>query len=152
MRALVQRVTRADVQVDGETIGKIGGGLLVFIGAGKNDTDEDCEKLAQKLAKLRIFSDSEGKTNLSVNDVGGDMLVISQFTLYADCSHGNRPSFVNAGAPDEAERLYEYFKLCCAKEIGGRVECGSFGADMKVSLCNDGPFTVMLRCENGKIF
>ncbi|MBR1724353.1 MAG: D-tyrosyl-tRNA(Tyr) deacylase [Ruminococcus sp.] len=151
MRAVVQRVAHAQVEVDGEVIGRIGGGLLVLLGAGKEDTETDCEKLADKLSKLRIFQDSEGKTNLSVNDVGGDMLVISQFTLYADCSHGNRPSFINAGAPDEAERLYEYFKSCAEKVIGGRVECGSFGADMKVSLLNDGPFTVVLECVNGKI-
>ncbi len=151
MRAVVQRVTRAQVEVDGEVIGSIGGGLLVFLGAGHGDTDADCEKLADKISKLRIFSDSEGKTNLSVNDVGGDMLVISQFTLYADCSHGNRPSFINAGQPEEAERLYEYFKSCSSKLINGKVECGSFGADMKVSLLNDGPFTILLECMDGKI-
>lgn len=151
MRAVVQRVKHAQVEVDGKVIGSIGGGLLVFLGAGKEDTDADCEKLADKISRLRIFSDSNDKTNLSVNDVGGDMLVISQFTLYADCSHGNRPSFINAGAPDEAERLYEHFKSCAAKLICGKVECGSFGADMKVSLLNDGPFTIVLDCVNGKI-
>ena len=151
MRAVVQRVTRAQVEVDGNVIGSIGSGLLVLLGAGKDDTERDCEKLADKLSKLRIFSDSEDKINLSVNDIGGDMLVVSQFTLYADCSHGNRPSFINAGEPSEAERLYEYFKVCAAESINGKVECGSFGADMKVSLLNDGPFTVVLECVNGKI-
>ena len=149
MRAVLQRVTSAQVEVDGKVIGSIGKGLLVFLGAGHEDTD--CEKMAEKISKLRIFSDSDDKTNLSINDVGGDMLVISQFTLYADCSHGNRPSFINAGKPDEAERLYEYFKSCVGKLIKGKVECGSFGADMKVSLLNDGPFTIVMECVDGKI-
>jgi D-tyrosyl-tRNA(Tyr) deacylase len=151
MRAVIQRVTHADVVVDGETIGKIGKGLLVLLGAGKEDSETDCEKLAAKIAKLRIFSDENDKTNLSINDVGGEILVVSQFTLYADCSHGNRPSFINAGEPQRAEQLYEYFKECCKKEINGNIQCGSFGADMKVSLLNDGPFTVILECNNGKI-
>ena len=151
MRAVLQRVTRAQVEVEGKVIGSIGNGLLILLGAGHEDTEADCEKMADKISKLRIFSDADGKTNLSINDVGGDILVISQFTLYADCSHGNRPSFINAGKPDEAERLYEYFKVCAAERINGRVECGSFGADMKVSLLNDGPFTIVLECRDGKI-
>lgn len=106
MRAVIQRVTRAEVKVDGESVGKIGGGLLVLMGAGADDTEADCEKLADKIVKLRIFSDENDKTNLSVNDVHGDILAVSQFTLYADCSHGNRPSFINAGEPKRAEQLY----------------------------------------------
>ncbi|MGN0632298.1 MAG: D-aminoacyl-tRNA deacylase [Oscillospiraceae bacterium] len=151
MRAVIQRVTRADVTVEGNIIGKIGGGLLVLLGAGNDDTKADCEKLADKISRLRIFSDENGKTNLSLNDIGGDVLVISQFTLYADCSHGNRPSFINAGEPQQAEALYEYFKQKLSEKISGRVECGSFGADMKVSLLNDGPFTIVLECVGGKI-
>jgi D-tyrosyl-tRNA(Tyr) deacylase len=151
MKAVIQRVTYAEVAVDGETIGKIGKGLLVLFGAGFGDSESDCEKLAEKIAKLRIFSDEDGKTNLSVNDVSGDLLAVSQFTLYADCSHGNRPSFINACEPERAERLYEYFKECCRKSINGKVECGSFGADMKVSLLNDGPFTIVMECKDGKI-
>lgn len=151
MRAVIQRVTHAEVTVNGESVGKIGKGLLVLLGAGHGDTEADCEKLADKISKLRIFADENDKTNLSVNDIGGSLLAVSQFTLYADCAHGNRPSFVNAGEPERAEQLYEYFKECCRRRINGSVECGSFGADMKVSLLNDGPFTVIMECINGKI-
>ena len=142
MRAVIQRVTRAEVKVDGESVGKIGGGLLVLLGAGAEDTEADCEKLADKIVKLRIFSDENDKTNLSVNDVHGDILAVSQFTLYADCSHGNRPSFTNAARPDLAEPLYEFF--CKELEKYAHTERGIFGADMKVSLLNDGPFTVII--------
>jgi D-tyrosyl-tRNA(Tyr) deacylase len=151
MRAVIQRVTHASVEVDGKIIGEIGRGLLVLFGAGHNDSEADCEKLADKISKLRIFSDENDKTNLSVNDVSGDILAVSQFTLYADCSHGNRPSFINAGEPKRSEELYEYFKTCCAEKIVGKVASGSFGADMKVSLLNDGPFTIVLECVDGKI-
>lgn len=151
MRAVIQRVTEAEVKVDSKTVGSIGGGLLILLGATDGDSERDCEKLADKISKLRIFADENGKTNLSVSDVGGELLVISQFTLYADCSHGNRPSFINAGEPSRAERLYEYFKDCCRARVQGKVESGVFGADMKVSLLNDGPFTVILECEDGKI-
>lgn len=151
MKALIQRVTFAKVEVDSQTVGEIQKGLLVFLGAQTDDTEADCEKLADKISKLRIFSDDNDKTNLSVNDVGGSMLVISQFTLCADCSHGNRPSFINACAPARAEELYELFKTLCAQKINGKVECGRFGADMKVSLLNDGPFTISLMTKNGKI-
>ena len=151
MRAVIQRVTRAEVKVDGESVGKIGGGLLVLMGAGADDTEADCEKLADKIVKLRIFSDENDKTNLSVNDVHGDILAVSQFTLYADCSHGNRPSFINAGEPKRAERLYEYFKAQLAAKLEGNVQAGIFGADMKVDLLNDGPFTIIMECIGGKI-
>ena len=151
MRAVIQRVTRAEVKVDGESVGKIGGGLLVLMGAGTNDTEADCEKLADKIVKLRIFSDENDKTNLSVNDVHGDILAVSQFTLYADCSHGNRPSFINAGELKRAEQLYEYFKAQLAAKLEGNVQAGIFGADMKVDLLNDGPFTIIMECIGGKI-
>lgn len=143
MKAVVQRVTRASVTVDGEIVGKIGKGYLVLFGVGEGDTKADCDRMAAKLIKLRIFEDQNGKTNLSIGDVGGEMLVVSQFTLYADCSHGNRPSFTMAAKPDVANELYEYF---CEKisESGINVRKGIFGADMKVELLNDGPFTVIL--------
>lgn len=143
MKAVVQRVTRASVTVDGEIVGKIGKGYLVLFGVGEGDTKADCDRMAAKLIKLRIFEDQNGKTNLSIGDVGGEMLVVSQFTLYADCSHGNRPSFTMAAKPDVANELYEYF---CEKisESGINVRKGVFGADMKVELLNDGPFTVIL--------
>ncbi|MGN0594960.1 MAG: D-aminoacyl-tRNA deacylase [Hominimerdicola sp.] len=151
MRAVIQRVTQASVTVDGEITGQIGKGFLVLFGAGEGDTEKDCDKLADKISKLRIFSDENDKINLSVDDVQGDMLIVSQFTLYADCRKGNRPSFVRACPPDEANRLYEYFCEKCGEKINGRIEKGVFGADMKVSLLNDGPFTVVLECENGEI-
>lgn len=144
MKLVVQRVTRASVEVEGEIVGAIDKGYLVLFGAGRGDTEQMCQKLADKLSKLRIFSDENDKINLSLSDVSGDVLVVSQFTLYADCSHGNRPSFVNAAPPDEANRLYEYFVKVLSERIEGRVEKGIFGADMKVSLLNDGPFTIVL--------
>ena len=152
MKAVVQRVTHAEVAVDGNTVGSIGAGLLVLLGAERGDTEADCAKLADKITKLRIFADAEGKTNLSLGDVGGDILAVSQFTLCADCSHGNRPYFGDlAEEPARAEQLYELFKAECAKRISGRVEAGSFGDDMKVSLLNDGPFTILLQCRDGKV-
>ncbi len=143
MKLVVQRVTRASVTVDGEVCGKIGDGFLVLVGIGTDDTEEECKRLAAKLISLRIFSDENGKTNLSLKDVGGQLLIISQFTLYADCRKGNRPNFLMAKEPKEAERLYNYFADLCAKEIPV-VERGVFGADMKVELLNDGPFTIIL--------
>lgn len=143
MRLVIQRVLNASVKVDGEVTGKIGKGFLVLLGAGMNDTKEIAEKMADKMMRLRIFSDENDKTNLSIQDVGGDLLVVSQFTLYADCRKGNRPSFTNAGKPQEANALYEYFMEYCRKTIPV-VESGVFGADMKVELCNDGPFTIVL--------
>ncbi len=150
MRAVVQRVKSASVDVDGARISEIGAGYLVLLGVGERDTGLECEKLAQKLVSLRIFSDENDKINLSLKDIGGELLVVSQFTLYADCRKGNRPSFTSAKPPAEAERLYELFCEMCKKEIPS-VKKGIFGADMKVSLLNDGPFTVILECEDGKM-
>lgn len=143
MKAVLQRVTHASVRVDGEIKGSIEKGLLVFLGVGLEDTEEDVKRLVNKIVKLRIFSDENDKINLSVNDVNGSLLVISQFTLYADCRKGNRPNFMNAGKPDEADRLYELFVEECKKHVP-IVEKGVFGADMKVELLNDGPFTIVL--------
>lgn len=142
MRVVIQRVNHASVKVDGETIGAIGRGLLIFLGVADGDTKEMADKYVKKLSTLRIFEDAEGKTNLSLKDVQGEVLVVSQFTLYADCRKGNRPSFTSAAAPDFANELYEYFKEKC-RETFGQVECGSFGADMKITLENDGPFTIL---------
>lgn len=143
MRLVIQRVLHAEVQVDGNTIGKIGKGLLVFVGAGQDDTKEIADKYLRKLLGLRIFEDENGKTNLSLKDVDGELLIVSQFTLYANCKKGNRPSFIEAGEPHMAEALYEYM-IEEAKKSVPVVEHGKFGADMKVSLLNDGPFTVIL--------
>lgn len=143
MKALIQRVARASVEVDGKICGKIGKGFLVFLGVGEGDTEDDCRRIAKKVTDLRIFSDENGKINLSLGDVGGQLLVVSQFTLYADCRKGNRPNFIQAAKPGPAEKLYEYFVGCC-RENGVHTETGIFGADMKVELLNDGPFTVML--------
>lgn len=150
MRAVIQRVESASVSVNGSVVGKINSGFLVLLGVGAEDTERDCEKLAKKMLGLRIFSDENGKTNLSLEDVGGSLLIISQFTLYADCRKGNRPSFINAKEPAEAERLYEFFCTLCEREIA-IVERGIFGADMRVELVNDGPFTIVLNCNNGEI-
>ena len=143
MRLVIQRVLHAEVHVDGNTIGKIGKGLLVFVGAGQNDTKEIADKYLRKLLGLRIFEDKNGKTNLSLKDVDGELLIVSQFTLYANCKKGNRPSFIEAGEPHMAEALYEYM-IEEAKKSVPVVEHGEFGADMKVSLLNDGPFTIIL--------
>lgn len=151
MKALVQRVLEAQVRVDGQTVGSIGRGFLVFLGAGQEDSETECDKLADKISKLRIFEDENGKTNLAISDVGGDILVVSQFTLYADCHHGNRPSFIRACEPERAKELYEYFCRRCEEKTGKPVQRGIFGADMKVSLINDGPFTIMLDCVGGEV-
>lgn len=147
MRAVVQRVTHASVTVDGELLGQIGKGFLIFLGVAEGDTREITERMADKICRLRIFEDENGKTNLSLADVEGELLVISQFTLYADCKKGNRPSFVKAGEPKKANMLYEYFVAQCRKYVK-KVECGRFGADMKVELVNDGPFTLMLEGDD----
>lgn len=143
MRFLIQRVNEASVTVDGQVIGQIGRGLLVLVGISAGDSKEIVDKMLKKLIGLRIFEDENGKTNLDMKTVGGQMLIISQFTLYADCRKGNRPSFTDAGSPQMANELYRYIISECRKEIEV-VEEGSFGADMKVSLLNDGPFTVLL--------
>lgn len=146
MKFLIQRVNYASVSVENEIIGKIQKGFLVFIGVSEQDTEEIADKMVNKLQKLRIFEDQQGKTNLSLSDVDGGLLIISQFTLYADCHKGNRPSFVKAGAPDKANQLYEYI-VKKAREICPLVEKGKFGADMKIDLQNDGPFTILLDSE-----
>lgn len=146
MRLVIQRVTNASVTVEGEVIGQIGKGFLVLIGVSDSDTEEVADKCLKKMLGLRIFEDAEGKTNLSLTDVGGELLLVSQFTLYANCKKGNRPSFTEAGAPDHANALYEYMIRSC-REAGFTTQTGSFGADMKVSLLNDGPFTVILDSE-----
>ena len=143
MKAVIQRVSHASVTVDGKICGQINQGFLVLLGVGLDDTENDCIRIADKLIKLRIFSDENGKINLSLKDVGGELLVVSQFTLYADCRKGNRPNFIQAGKPDDAERLYNFFTEYCKKSIEN-VQTGIFGADMKVELLNDGPFTVIL--------
>jgi len=143
VRFIIQRVRHASVTIDGEVRGKIGKGFMVLIGVGADDTKEIADKLVRKLVNMRIFEDAEGRTNLGLKDVGGELLLISQFTLYADCKKGNRPSFTKAGAPAMAEPLVEYIIEECKKEIPV-VEQGEFGADMKVELLNDGPFTVIL--------
>ena len=141
MKFIIQRVLESSVKVDGEVIGKIGKGFMVLIGVGQEDTTEIADKMVKKMVGLRIFEDENGKTNLSLADVGGELLLISQFTLYANCKKGYRPSFIESGAPDMAEALYEYIIAKC-KESVPVVEKGSFGADMKVSLINDGPVTI----------
>ena len=143
MRFVLQRVSEAKVAVDGKTVGEIGKGFLLLVGVSNEDNKETADKMIEKVSRLRVFKDGEGKTNLSVNDVDGEMLVVSQFTLYADCRKGNRPSFTDAGSPDLANELYEYIIERC-KGLFKRTQHGIFGADMKVSLVNDGPFTVVL--------
>ena len=143
MRFVVQRVTYASVTVDSQVIGKIGNGFMVLIGVADTDTREIADKMVKKLLGLRIFEDENGKTNLDIHTVGGELLLISQFTLYANCRHGNRPSFIEAGKPDMANEMYEYIIAKCKEQVPV-VEKGEFGADMKVELLNDGPFTILL--------
>lgn len=146
MKFVIQRVTEANVKVDGKVIGEIGKGFMVLVGVGHEDTREIADKMVKKLVGLRIFEDENGKTNLSLADVDGQLLLISQFTLYANCKKGYRPSFTDAGAPDMANDMYEYIISQCRKSVPV-VEKGSFGAEMKVSLVNDGPFTIVLDSE-----
>ena len=146
MRFVIQRVTESSVKVDGNVIGQIGKGFMVLIGVADSDTKEIADKMIKKMIGLRIFEDENGKTNLSLESVGGELLLISQFTLYANCKKGNRPSFIEAGKPDMAEEMYEYIIEKCKEQVPV-VEQGQFGADMKVSLINDGPFTIVLDSE-----
>ncbi len=143
MKILLQRVLKACVNVDGNAIGQIEKGLLIFLGVETDDTDDMLQKYVNKIVKLRIFEDENGKTNRSLSDINGSLLVVSQFTLCADCSHGNRPGFTGAKAPDEARKMYEKFIELCKEQVP-IVEHGEFGADMKVELVNDGPFTIIL--------
>ncbi len=143
MKFVIQRVKEASVTVEEQVIGKIGKGFLVFIGVGKEDTKETADAFVKKMIGLRIFADENGKTNLALKDVKGSLLLVSQFTLYANCKKGYRPSFTEAGDPAQAEMLYEYIIEKCREEID-IVETGSFGADMEVALVNDGPFTILL--------
>ena len=149
MRFVIQVVTQAQVTVDDEIKGKIGRGFMVLIGVGHDDPRETADKMIKKLIGMRIFADENGKTNLALSDVAGSLLLISQFTLYADCRHGNRPGFTDAGAPDMAQELYEYVISRCREQVPV-VEKGVFGADMKVTLTNDGPFTIILDSEDLK--
>ena len=143
MRFVIQRVTEASVTIDGEISGKIGKGYLVLIGVADTDTKEIADKMIRKMIGLRIFEDEQGKTNLSLADVDGGLLLVSQFTLYANCKRGNRPSFIEAGKPDMANEMYEYIIEKCRESVD-EVQTGEFGADMKVQLLNDGPFTILM--------
>lgn len=143
MRFVIQRVTEASVTIDGEISGKIGKGYLVLIGVADTDTKEIADKMIRKMIGFRIFEDEQGKTNLSLADVDGGLLLVSQFTLYANCKRGNRPSFIEAGKPDMANEMYEYIIEKCRESVD-EVQTGEFGADMKVQLLNDGPFTILL--------
>lgn len=143
MKFVIQRVKEGSVTVEGKVVGAIGQGYVVLIGVGQNDSRQEADYLVKKMLGLRIFSDENGKTNLSLSDVGGSLLLISQFTLYANCKKGNRPSFVEAGDPEKAKELYEYIIESCKGKVPA-VETGIFGAKMEVRLCNDGPFTIIL--------
>ncbi len=143
MKIILQRVSSANVVVDKKTVGEINQGYVVLFGVGKDDTEKDCDRLVDKITNLRIFSDENDKINLSIKDINGEFLVVSQFTLYADCKKGNRPNFIQAGSPQLAENLYNYFVQRLIDK-GQKVQTGIFGADMKVSLVNDGPFTIVL--------
>lgn len=143
MRFVIQRVSHSSVTVDGKVLGKIGKGFMVLIGVSDEDTKETADRMVKKMLGLRIFEDENGKTNLDLHTVGGELLLISQFTLYADCRKGNRPSFIRAGKPDMASEMYEYIIAKCKEQVPV-VERGEFGADMKVELLNDGPFTIVL--------
>lgn len=150
MRAIVQRVEKSELWIENELYSKIGKGFLVLLGVTENDTEADMKALADKIMKLRIFEDENEKMNLSIADVGGELHIVSQFTLYADCHHGNRPSFVAAARPEFANPMYEKFVDYC-RNSGMKVETGSFGAHMKINFINDGPVTIALEAENGKV-
>lgn len=147
MKIVLQRVKNAQVKVDKKSVGKIKKGLLIFLGIGKNDDEKITDKFVKKICNLRIFEDENKKMNKSVKDINGDILIISQFTLYANCKSGNRPSFTEACEHQKANELYEYFKKMCSKELERNIQSGVFGADMKVELLNDGPVTIILDSE-----
>ena len=148
MRAVIQRVTKASVEVEGKIVGAIENGFMVLLGVTHEDGEEDAKWLATKLAQMRVFSDEEDKMNLDISQVGGRVLVVSQFTLYGATKKGNRPSFINAARPEQAERLYQFFTSFLEERLGTSVECGVFGADMKISLVNDGPVTLIMDTKN----
>ena len=148
MKALIQRVSHASVSIENQLYSEIGAGLLILLGVGHNDTQEDIDWLAPKIATLRIFSDSEDKMNLSLKDINGEALVVSQFTLMASTKKGNRPSFIDAAKPDLAIPMYEAFVQRLEKELGKPIKTGQFGADMKVELLNDGPVTIIIDTKN----
>ena len=148
MRAVIQRVTKASVKVEGETVGEIGNGLLVLLGIEDADTPEDQEWLSGKIVHLRIFNDQDGVMNVSLKDTGGDLLLVSQFTLHASTKKGNRPSYIKASKPEVAEPIYQQMILQVEKDLGKKIACGIFGADMKVELLNDGPVTILMDTKN----
>jgi len=150
MRVVVQRCSRAEVRIDGNSVGKIGQGFMLLVGITENDTTAEADLLAKKIAQLRVFEDEAGKMNLAIRDVGGAILSISQFTLYADCRKGNRPSFIRAARPEQASPLYDYFNETLRTTYGLTVETGRFGADMKVDFINDGPVTILLDTDELK--
>lgn len=150
MRVVVQRCSRAKVRIDGNSVGKIGQGFMLLVGITENDTTAEADLLAKKIAQLRVFEDEAGKMNLAIRDVGGAILSISQFTLYADCRKGNRPSFIRAARPEQASPLYDYFNETLRTTYGLTVETGRFGADMKVDFINDGPVTILLDTDELK--
>lgn len=150
MRVVVQRCSRAEVRIDGNSVGKIGQGFMLLVGITETDTTTEADLLAKKIAQLRVFEDEAGKMNLAIRDVGGAILSISQFTLYADCRKGNRPSFIRAARPEQASPLYDYFNETLRTTYGLTVETGRFGADMKVDFINDGPVTILLDTDELK--
>lgn len=147
MKLVIQRVTEASIIIDGEYGGQISKGFVVLLGVCNDDNTQTADKLLKKLLGLRIFEDENGKTNLALKDVDGELMVVSQFTLYADCKHGNRPSFTNAGDPAHAEMIYDYVIQSIRASYPGKLVTGSFGSDMQISLVNDGPFTIILNSE-----
>ena len=150
MRVVVQRCSRAEVRIDGTVVGRIGQGFLLLVGVSETDTQAEADLLAKKIAQLRVFEDAEGKMNLALREVNGAILSISQFTLYADCRKGNRPSFIRAARPEQASPLYDYFNQTLRTMYGLHVETGRFGADMQVDFSNSGPVTILLDSEELK--
>jgi D-tyrosyl-tRNA(Tyr) deacylase len=148
MKTIIQRVSQAGVTIDGEVVGEITQGVLLLLGIEAADSTEDIDWLCRKICNMRIFRDEDGNMNLSIKEINGEILVVSQFTLHASTKKGNRPSFIKAAKPDFAELIYEQFKIKLAEELGSQIESGKFGADMKVSLVNDGPVTIILDSKN----